>query len=110
MHRFEVYLVPNRFFQKKCVYHSETDATVVPFEVLLLFVKRFSSEGCHVHQADVFDAFQNGYVNGGLYMSRDNGVYEFARNIYGLNQSLCLSYKMLKESLEGTGFKQHAEL
>lgn len=85
--RFKARLLSRRFFQKRGIHYSETFALAVPFEVLLLLVGKFVSEGWHVHQAGISTTFLYGGVDGELYMSWENVVYRLKKRLYGLKQS-----------------------
>lgn len=71
---FKARLIPKRFFQKKFVDHSKTFATIVPFEILLLFLGKFVLEGRHVQRADILTAFQNEDIDAELYVGWANVV------------------------------------
>lgn len=46
-------IVVKGFFQKKEIYYFETFVPVVPFNIVLLFVGKFISEGCDGHYAGI---------------------------------------------------------
>lgn len=67
--RFKAPLMVKRCFLKKGVGYSEIFAAVVPFEVLLLPVEKFSLEEWSAHHVDNSTAFLNEDIDGEVYVS-----------------------------------------
>lgn len=66
---------------------EETFAPVIPSEVLLLIVGKFTSLGWNVRQADIFTALLNGDVDSELHVRWDNKFYKLRNGLYSLKRS-----------------------
>lgn len=64
-------LLPKGYIHRNFVDYDEMFVPIIPFDVLPLIVRKFSSVGWLVYHADSTSAFLNGEVDGQLYQGQE---------------------------------------
>lgn len=98
--------IANGYIQRDRVPYDEITAAVIPFDVLLSIVGKFTSLSWQVYHADIYTAFLNGHIDGELYVRWDKKCYKLKRILYGLKHSSILWHGKVKIALERFGFTQ----
>lgn len=94
MERLKARLAGKVYSQHEGIYYKETISSVVKMVTVKTIIALAASRHCHIHQMDVFNAFQHSELDDVIYMKLPQGfvsqgekVCWLAKSLYGLKQA-----------------------